>query len=66
MSGDHDLIREEHTIKLYQSLPNSYLAIIPGASHIAPYEKPGIVNPIIIDFLKKPYAEINRYYFLLD
>lgn len=38
MAGDHDLITEEHTIKLFQSLPNSYLEIIPGASHIAPSE----------------------------
>lgn len=66
MAGDHDLIREEHTIKLFQSLPNSYLGIIPGASHIAPFEKSELVNPIIINFLKRPYAEINRYYFLME
>jgi len=66
MVGDHDLVRGEHTLKLFQALPKAYLAIIPGTSHIAPYEKPGVVNPLITDFLKTPYSQVNRYYFLME
>jgi pimeloyl-ACP methyl ester carboxylesterase len=31
--------------------PDAQLAIIPGASHTSPIEKPGFVNQILLDFL---------------
>lgn len=63
IAGDHDLIREEHTIKLFQGIPHAQLFIVPGATHISLLEKPDLLNKIIDDFLTMPYKDVNRYYF---
>lgn len=51
MVGDDDISRFEHTIELFETLPDAQLAVIPGASHLAPIEKPELVNRLILDFL---------------
>jgi pimeloyl-ACP methyl ester carboxylesterase len=51
MVGDDDIIRFEHTLDLYETVPDAQLAVIPGASHLAPIEKPELVNQLILDFL---------------
>jgi len=63
VAGDHDLIREEHTLKLFQNIPHSQLLILPGTSHLSPLEKPDLLNSIVDDFLSTPYKDLNRYYF---
>jgi len=65
IAGDHDLIREEHTLKLFQSIPHAQLLIVPGATHISLLEKPDLLNKIMDDFLTTPYKDVNRYYFLV-
>ncbi len=62
-AGDHDLIREEETIHIYLSLPHANLLITPGATHLAPVEKPDFVNGVILDFLMNPYEDLDRFYF---
>ena len=49
--GDDDLMTLEHTIALYRAIPNSELAIVPGASHALPMEKPEQANRLMLDFL---------------
>jgi pimeloyl-ACP methyl ester carboxylesterase len=51
MVGDDDIIRFEHTLDLYETIPDALLAVIPGASHLTPIEKPELVNRLILDFL---------------
>jgi pimeloyl-ACP methyl ester carboxylesterase len=51
MVGDDDITSLEHTIALYEAIPDAQLAVIPGASHLAPLEKPGLVNRLVLDFL---------------
>jgi pimeloyl-ACP methyl ester carboxylesterase len=51
MVGDDDMIRWDHTIELLETIPNAQLVSIPGASHLAPVEKPELVNRLILDFL---------------
>jgi pimeloyl-ACP methyl ester carboxylesterase len=51
LNGDDEPFSMEHTASLYESLPDGRLAIIPGASHFAVKEKPGLVVPVIKDFL---------------
>ena len=51
MVGDDDITRFEHTIELYDTIPDSQLAVIPGASHVVPLEKPDLVNQLVLDFL---------------
>jgi pimeloyl-ACP methyl ester carboxylesterase len=43
MVGDDDAVAPEHTLSLYESLQNGQLAVIPGASHLVPVEKPALV-----------------------
>lgn len=51
MVGDDDMMTLEHTIALYRAIPGSQLAIVPGASHLVPLEKPDVVNQLIFDHL---------------
>jgi pimeloyl-ACP methyl ester carboxylesterase len=50
--GDDDITLPTHTWSLYESLPNSQLAVIPGTSHTAPYEKPALIAQVVTDFLR--------------
>ena len=63
VAGDHDIIREEHTVQLYKALPHAQLLIIPGSSHLAVWERPEFVNDEMIRFFETPYRDIDRYYF---
>ena len=49
--GDDDMVRHEHTLSLFRAIPNSELAVVPGASHGVVMEKPEIVNRLILDFI---------------
>lgn len=51
ISGDDDAIHLEHTIALYRALPNSRLAVVPGASHLFPLEKPAHLAALVTEFL---------------
>jgi pimeloyl-ACP methyl ester carboxylesterase len=51
MAGDDDIARFEHTIELYDAIPDAQLAVIPGASHLVPMEKADLVNQLVLDFL---------------
>jgi pimeloyl-ACP methyl ester carboxylesterase len=51
VAGDDDAIALAHTCSLYESLPNGQLAVIPGASHLLPYEKPAILIDLVREFL---------------
>jgi pimeloyl-ACP methyl ester carboxylesterase len=52
IAGDDDVVSIEHTVALYRAIPNSELAVIPGASHALPMEKPELLNRIVLDFLE--------------
>jgi pimeloyl-ACP methyl ester carboxylesterase len=51
MVGDDDIARFDHTVTLYETIPDAQLAVIPGASHVAPIEKAELVNQLVLDFL---------------
>ncbi|MFJ2027669.1 alpha/beta fold hydrolase [Streptomyces sp. NPDC087897] len=57
MAGDDDLMTLEHTTALYRALPDAELAIVPGASHLVPLEKPELVNRIVLDHLAQEAIE---------
>lgn len=56
VAGDRDAIRPEHTLKLFQHIPNSQLCIIPGTTHGAAWEKKGLFLMILNDFFNKPFT----------
>ena len=49
--GDDDVVAHSHTISMYESLPLGQLAVIPGASHGVPKEKPGLFGAVVSHFL---------------
>ena len=60
IAGDHDLIRDEHTVAIYQHIPNSQLAILPNATHMVPYDDPATFNAIVERFLRTPFVKKDR------
>lgn len=57
MAGDDDLMTLEHTTALYRAIPDAELAVVPGASHLVPLEKPALVNRLILDHLAQEAVE---------
>ena len=51
MIGDDDLCTVEHAEAVRRALPVAQLAVVPGASHSFPMDKPGLTSVIVLDFL---------------
>ncbi|MBA4276445.1 alpha/beta hydrolase [Flavobacterium sp.] len=51
IAGDHDEIKNDHTLKIFESIPNAQLAILPNSSHSALIENASLFNPIVLKFL---------------
>jgi pimeloyl-ACP methyl ester carboxylesterase len=60
MASDHDVIRDEHTVEIYQHIPNSQLAIFPNATHIIPYDDPDLFNATVDRFFRTPFVKKDR------
>jgi len=52
IAGDRDMIKIEHTVSLYKSIPDASLFIVPSTSHGAMEKNPDIVKPVVSKFLK--------------
>ena len=59
LASDHDLVRLEHIVTIYRSLPNAQLAIFPNATHMIPYDDPGQFNGAVDRFLATPFKKID-------
>ncbi len=59
MSGDRDAIRLEHSIKIFNNIPNSNLFVMPGATHAGSSEKPELFNLVLLDFLNRPFSKVS-------
>ena len=58
LAGDDDVtLSIEHAAAMQRALPDSQLAVVPGASHAVPMEKPELVNRLILDFLAEDQVE---------
>ena len=53
MAGDHDMIRPEHTLKIFQSIPSASLCIFPDSNHGVCQEHPQLFNEAVLTFLTK-------------
>jgi len=51
MAGDEDAVSLDDTVTLYNGIPDTELAIVPGTSHFLLREKPDLCNAIMLDFL---------------
>jgi len=65
IGGDHDVILPKHTMLIAQTIPHSYLWILPNSGHSTPVFYKTQFNEVIDDFFKKPFRTIeglNRLY----
>jgi pimeloyl-ACP methyl ester carboxylesterase len=59
IGGDHDVILPKHTMLIAQSIPQSYLWIIPNSGHSTPIFKKEQFNQVVGDFFSTPYRKID-------
>ena len=60
IGGDHDVIREEHTMVIYHNIPKSYLWIIPNSGHSTPIFQKDAFNKTVESFFTTPYRNIQK------
>jgi pimeloyl-ACP methyl ester carboxylesterase len=59
--GDDEPIRLEHTLALFDSVPDSQLGMVPGASHMLFLEKPQVCNELMLAFLAETAAPATLF-----
>ena len=59
IGGDHDVIRPRHTMLIAESIPKSYLWILPNSGHSTPVVYAAVFNEAVNDFFKTPYRKIE-------
>lgn len=59
IGGDHDVIRPRHTMLIAESIPKSYLWILPNSGHSTPVVYSDIFNAVVNDFFRNPYRKIE-------
>lgn len=55
ISGDHDVITLEHTVKIYQNIPHAYLWVLPGSGHGTLIEHTDEFNKKVDGFFQTPF-----------
>lgn len=58
IGGDHDLIKIEHTVLIYQNIPHAYLWIVPNSGHGTLIEHKDEFNKIVNDFFANPFHDM--------
>jgi len=59
IGGDHDVILPQHTMLIAQSIPKSYLWIVPNSGHSTPIFKMEQFNARVGEFFEQPYRVIE-------
>ncbi|HUC85986.1 MAG TPA: alpha/beta hydrolase [Candidatus Acidoferrales bacterium] len=53
--GDHDLISLEHTVRIYQNIPQAALWVVPRSGHATLIEHADDFNRVVDDFFSTPF-----------
>lgn len=59
IGGDHDVIKEEHTMLIYKNIPKAYLWILPGSGHSTPVVYKEDFNKVVDRFFSNPYRTFD-------
>ena len=43
-SWQFDLVRLDHTVAIFEALPNAQLAVLPNSTHLEPYDDAALVD----------------------
>lgn len=60
LAGDHDVIRLEHVVDMFNHLPNGQMGIFPNSTHMVPYDDPALFNATVERFLSTPFVKVDR------
>lgn len=60
LAGDHDVIRDEHTLEIFHHIPNGQLCIFQDATHMIPYDEPARFNAAVERFFRTPFVKKDR------
>jgi len=55
VAGDRDIIKNEHSVEIFEQLSKGQLCIMAGSTHVAPRTKPEMFNEIVNRFLTEPF-----------
>lgn len=55
VAGDEDIIKNKHSLEIYEHIPKAQLCIMPGETHFAPASNPVLFNEIANKFLSEPF-----------
>lgn len=61
IGGDHDVLLPKHTLLIAESIPRSYLWIVPNSGHSTPIYHREEFNKVVGDFFKTPYRKIEGF-----
>jgi pimeloyl-ACP methyl ester carboxylesterase len=59
MVGEHDVIRPEHAVDIYEHLPYGTLKILRNATHTAPQDDPARFNRTVERFFRRSFGPQN-------
>jgi pimeloyl-ACP methyl ester carboxylesterase len=59
IGGDHDVIKEEHTMLIYKNIPKAYLWILPASGHSTPIVYKDDFNSVVDRFFNNQYRTFN-------
>jgi pimeloyl-ACP methyl ester carboxylesterase len=60
IGGDHDVIRPEHTLLIYNNIPKAYLWILPNSGHSTPVVYSNDFNKNVDAFFSSPFRVIEK------
>lgn len=55
--GDDDYVSVSHAQAFSRIVEQGQLAVVPGASHLLPMEKPALFNQLVLDFTANPVPD---------
>lgn len=55
VAGDKDIIKNRHSIEIFENIPNAHLCIMPGETHWTPETNAELFNSIVDKFISEPY-----------
>ena len=61
IGGDHDVVLPKHTFLIAQSIPMSYLWIVPNSGRSIPINYKDQFNEVVNNFFKVPYRKIEGF-----
>jgi pimeloyl-ACP methyl ester carboxylesterase len=61
IGGDHDVILPKHTFIIAESIPKSYLWILPNSGHSTPVFYKDQFNEVVNNFFRNTYRKIEGF-----